>query len=155
MNLTYNGLNEAAKLLPAAPELRNKIMAAGIACAVAARLPLPSGEVADVSEFWNYQACGLANDPLSDILEGVVFDLNTAIDFTRTFWMLRYSAAYPRKQFMYADNSPYGFFDTLAGVSLHVGEEAHTFVNQHKLDIFHVAFATQQAMDQVYEVDNG
>ena len=142
MNLAYQKVNEVALALPTGPKERTKVIAAGVGLAVAATLPLPTTEVHDVEGYYNMQVSVLINAPLSDIGEAVSMDMPAALEFTRQFWMLRYASAFPGPQLTFAVQSPYGFFDTLAGVALNVGSNCHEFCNAQKEGIFAVAFTT-------------
>lgn len=157
MNLAYQQLNTALPQLPAGAIVRNQVMAAAIALAISARLPLPSGPVQDVENHWNFHVAGLLNDPLSEINEGAVFDIKAAVAFARQFWLLRYASAHPSAQLSFADQSPFGFFDTLAGVALYVSPENHAFVNEHKACIFQLAVLATRLINEhgACEVVNG
>ena len=146
MNIAYHKVNEVASQLPTGPKERTKVIAAGVGLALAATLPLPTTEVVDVEGYYGLQVGLLANAPLSDIGEAVAMDMPAALEFTRQFWMLRYAAAFPGSQLTFATKSPYGFFDTLAGVALYVGSNCHEFVNANKEAIFTVSFVTLQIL---------
>lgn len=136
MNLQYSQLNTLANTLNM--QSRNKVLAAGVALAVASRLPVPSAPVEDVGSYFNLQIGTLFQDPISDFNEACVFDMKAAAEFVRMFWMLRYSACHPQSALIFAEQSCYGFFDTIAGCALHVGEAVHTFVNEEKIGIYQV-----------------
>lgn len=157
MNLKYQELCSALPQLPVGGAQRGQVMAAAIGLALATRLPIPSAPVADLETHWNFQLAQLANDPLSDLNECVVFDTTAAITYVRTFWQLRYAAAHPSSQLAFAAQSPYGFFDTLAGVSLYVAPEAHCFVNENRAAIFQLAVTAMRLINEhgACEVVNG
>ena len=54
------------------------------------------------------------------------------------FWLLRNAAAHTGSQFPFAENSPYGFFDTILGAGVYVGDAMHTFVHEQKVGIYRV-----------------
>lgn len=138
MNLKYNELNRLAQSLPCDIGVRSKVIACGVALALAYKLPLPTGPVVDPDNFFNMQVSSLMNDPFSEINESVVFDLKTAVEYCRVFWLLRNAAAHTGSQFPFAENSPYGFFDTILGAGVYVGDAMHTFVNEQKVGIYRV-----------------
>jgi hypothetical protein len=156
MNLKYNDLNRLAQSLPCDVSIRSKVLACGVALALAYKLPLPSGPVADPDNFYNMQVSALVNDPMSEINEGVVFDLKAAVEYCRTFWLMRNAAAHDGGQFVFAQNSPYGFFDTILGAGIYVGDVMHTFVNEQKIGIWQVRNLVWNLMgDYCSEAING
>ena len=148
MNLKYTELMRTLNALPVDITARSKVMAAGVALAVASTLPLPSSAVISPDEFFNLQVSGLVNAPLSDINENCILDMKQAVEFTRQFWMLRYAMVFPGSQYTFAENSPYGFFDTILGVNLYVGPAGHEFMNLNKDAIYKVTRTTLQLMKE-------
>lgn len=138
MNLKYNELNRLAPTLTLDIGVRAKVIACGVALALAYKLPLPTGPVVDPDNFFNMQVSSLMSDPFSEINEAVVFDLKTAVEYCRVFWLLRNAAAHGGTQFPFAENSPYGFFDTVMGAGVYVGDLMHSFVNEQKVGIYRV-----------------
>lgn len=138
MNLKYNELNQLARSLPVDITLRGKVVACGVALALAWKLPLPTGRLSDPDNFYNMQVSALVNDPLSEVNEAVVIDLRQAIEYCRMFWMLRYATAYDGGQFAFAENSPYGFYDTILGTAVFVDDKNHCFTNEQKTGIYRV-----------------
>lgn len=156
MNLKFNELNRLAQALPCDIGVRSKVIACGVALALAYKLPLPTGAVVDPDNFFNMQVSPLMNDPFSEMNEAVVFDLKTAIEYCRVFWLLRNAAAYGAGQFTFGENSPYGFFDTILGAGLYVGDTMHTFVNEQKAGIYQVRNLVWSLLsDYCSEVLNG
>jgi hypothetical protein len=148
MNLKYQELSNALPQLPTGAALRGQVMAAAIGLALATRLPLPSAPVADLETHWNFHLAQLINDPISDLNEGVVFDVTAAITYVRMFWQLRYASSYPLAQLAFAARSPFEFFDTLAGVGLHVPAQARQFCNENKAAIFQLAVTVLRLINE-------
>lgn len=156
MNLKFNELNRLGQSLPCDISLRSKVIACGVALALAYKLPLPTGPVVDADNFYNMQVSTLVNDPFSEINESVVLDLRAAVEYCRVFWLQRNAAAHGGPQFAFAENSPYGFVDTVAAAGVYMGDTMHEFVNEQKIGIYRVRNLVWSLLgDYCSEVING
>lgn len=117
------------------------VLAASIALAVSSSMSLPTTEVENPSEHYLTQVQEGARGLICQFNENLVFDLQAALTYARQFWLLRYTAAHPLQQPVYA--LQYGFFDTLCGVGLHVPAELHDGLNEHKAKVFTLASAAR------------
>lgn len=123
---------------------RRCVIAAGVALAVARALPLPTAEADAPGQYYNYNNLQTAKDLIAAFNEEVVFDVKEALDETREFWMLRYTAAHPADVPVY--DPCIGFYDNLLGVPKFVDKESHCFNNQYKTQIFAVQLAASSVI---------
>lgn len=137
MNLQYQELNSLANALSVDISVKGKVIAFGVALAIASKLPLPSSAIDDIDNYYGQIVGPLVNGgALSDINESCVFDMKTAIAMVREFWFIRYSAFAMCETLAFAENSTYGFVDTIVGANLHMSPEAHEFANEYKCEIY-------------------
>lgn len=153
MNLKFHLLNSMNTLLPAEPEARANVLAYGIGLALASLMPIPSAPQEDRDTYFNLQVRPLINAPLSEINECVVVKTREVIEYAKVFWSLRYLAVHYGPQLAYAEESPYGFFDTLLGANLYVSPAMHECVNAHKDAVWKVYRATLSGLKDLNAVE--
>lgn len=151
MKPQFLSFNSTADQVITDATVRSAILAAGIALAVANSASLPSSQANGATNYFNLQVKADTNHLLSHFNENVVFDIRAAVDHVQTYWMIRYTAAYPSRRVVYSDAC--GFFDCLNGVNLHVSEEKAAFLNTHKRAILLIAAAAAEVIDQICEAE--
>lgn len=114
---------------------RSRIIAVAVGIAIASKLSMPSLAVeVDPSNYFLGTIAQASNDYISRFNEEVVFDTRYCREVLRSFWLLRYSAAYPGAQFFAPPTL--GFVDSVVGATLYLAPEMHEFCNEHKEVIF-------------------
>jgi hypothetical protein len=134
MKVSFLNFIQTANSVCALASERGCVIAAGVALAVSAALPLPSSEVEAPGSHYNFNNLQLAKDLIAAFNEQIVFDVREALDETREFWMLRYNAAHLSQAPVF--DMGIGFYDNLLGVAKFVDPESHIFNNQYKYEIF-------------------
>jgi hypothetical protein len=135
MDIKYLEFSRVADRVVTDPSLRGRILATGIGIALASKLSLPSLQLEVSPENYFTAQVGLSlTDLIARFNEEVVFDTRYCREVVRTFWLLRYSAAYPGAQFFAPPTL--GFVDSVVGATLYLAEEMHCFCNEHKDAIF-------------------
>lgn len=156
MNIQFNEINRAAqRMMGIDAKSRNRALAAGVALAIAATLPIPSTPVVNYESYYTLQVATLINSPISQIGESTVLDMRQCVEYTRAFWMLRYHAAHPELQLL--AGSGLGFVDTVVGAHLCLSADDHAFFNEAKADIYAIASLTKRLLDEqvTLEATNG
>lgn len=118
MNSKYMPFNDEANLLITDQLVRTDILVAALALAVSNTLHLPTTEVDDPSSYFNLQILPSVTGIISDWNENMVLDAQAVVKQAASFWLVRYTAAYPCSGSMYS--ADYGFFDTVFGVNRYV-----------------------------------
>jgi hypothetical protein len=68
-----------------------------LAKVISDRLPMPSNEVDEVSQYFINSCLGMARAYVSQINEIRVIDMDKVLDLVRTFWDIRYKLINPKK----------------------------------------------------------
>lgn len=127
------------------PTKRSEILAAAIARAIANVQPLPSSAVDSAVNYFNTQVLPNVRNAVSDWNESMVFNTKSALDFARSFWMIRYNAAHPNARPLY--DSPYDFFCTTMGVNGYISEVQYNFLNEQKETILALSTSASFLLD--------
>jgi hypothetical protein len=147
MKVSFLQFIQAANCLQVDASVRGCVLAGGIALAVARALPLPTSPAEAPGQYYNFNNLQLVKDILAAFNEQVVFDAPLALNETREFWMLRYTAAHPADVPVY--DPTIGFYDNLAGVPRWVARESHCFNNQYKNQLFAVQVAASSVIREL------
>ena len=135
MDIKYLDFGRTADRVVTDPSNRSRILAVAVGIALASKLPLPSLQLEVSPENYFGTVVGLgAMDHISRFNEEVIFDTRYCREVVRTFWLLRYAAAYPGAQFFAPPTL--GFVDSVVGATLYLAPEMHEFCNEHKEAIF-------------------
>lgn len=137
-DLRYNGISNGRD--------RNRVLAIAAGMAASRSLSIPSAPVENVQQYYNLQILPAAQSLVEETNENLVMEYEEAMDYTLTFWRLRYIAAHPNVRLDMP--SAYGFFDTVLGVNLYVDQDTHQFVNTYKKEIFQLRDALVEVYDQ-------
>lgn len=116
MKQCYSSFVTQAQTQVADPMLRSRIVAAAVATAVAMSQPLPSGYVGQAGEYFTNNVMPAAMQTISDFNENLVFDTNSALQYMRQLWQLRYWSAFQQMQSISLAGSD--FFGTFTGVDV-------------------------------------
>ncbi len=127
--------------------VRGCVIAAGVAKAIAAALPLPSAQDEAPGRYYTFNNSQLAKELICAFNEQLVFDTAEAVEEVREFWMLRYNAAHPEDFPVY--NMDIGFYDNVLGVAKFVDKESHVFNNQYKIEIFSIERAAKAVIREL------
>lgn len=163
MNPRHLELNSKILKLIKAPGDQSRIVATAVALAVSSTAPLPSSQVESLVEYYSGQVLPNAMLTISEFGETVVFASKTALEYTQTFWKMRYYAAHPASML---DNSfawnienmlNQGSVDNLnfgtlwnGGVKL-VSTEMDAFMNQYKKEILILSAYIMTLLTEVAE----
>lgn len=116
---------------------RGRIIAVAVGIAISRKINLPSLALeVEPSNYFNAQMAMGANEYISKFNEEVVFDTRYCREAVRTFWLMRYAAAYGEAQFHTPPNL--GFVDSVAGATLYLAPDMHEFCSANKEAIFAV-----------------
>ena len=121
---------------------RSKIIAMAVAVALSNANHIPSSEVGNVNEYFNTQVLPKIRMMIGEFNENVVFDAAGAVEYTKTFWMLRYTAAHPVSSPIY--NYDCSFFEAMMGVGTFVSSDTNVFCEKFKVAI--LALSTSAAI---------
>ena len=128
---------------------QSKVVTAAIALAVSRAAALPSGDLEDPDAYFAMQCLPAFNQQISEFNENIIFDLRACLEQARTFWNLRFYAAYPVNKTLYANGE--SFFDCLSGVNLLVPKETQTFLDTYKAWVFPLSIIAFDIITQIQE----
>lgn len=149
MNALYLPFTQLADHVITDAISRARIVATTLALAASNLAALPTSAVDNPENHFQMQVLPAIRNTLSAFNENVVFDMRCALECARTFWMLRYTAAYPGVRPFSRDDC--NFFDALHGVTVLVSDDMCTFVNTHKKAIFQLLISAQGILAQLNE----
>lgn len=111
---------------------RHRIAAIAIGYACACNSILPSSEVDDAESHYRMTVEPFAKRVISSLNEATPLDTALALDFARSFWLLRYEAVHkcPRM-----DQVPGDFFCSVFGVPKFFSPDMIKFTNERNADI--------------------
>lgn len=76
----------------------SELVAMAVARAVSAILPLPSAELKVPGDYYTSDVLIKAREHVSTISDLISFDTTRAFELTKTFWSVRYKAAFPSNE---------------------------------------------------------
>jgi len=114
MSPIYTPFIQKANLVITDPLNRLAIMTSALALALSNIQHLPTTQVEDPSNYFKINVVPGLNAIVSEWNESMVLDPKAVIDQARTFWLVRYTAAFPLSRLMYAAKGD--FFSTVFGV---------------------------------------
>jgi hypothetical protein len=135
MNPTAISANNSINATLPDPTTRGPVLAAALGLAMARDALLPSSPVEDESNYFNMNALPTVRQKLSTFNENIIVDINATLQWTRAFWMIRYSAAHPRNYIM-ADASTVNFFESLVGADTMISQEQRNLLDLNRLAVF-------------------
>lgn len=150
MNPKYFGLNAKIGCVVKAPGDQSRIVAIAAAFAAAAQGTLPSSAVENVTAYYAQSVLPVASMKLSELNESVIFGAKSALEYTLTFWQMRYYAAFPAKFDADYNHRLESFLSRgvsnsldvsalLCGGSVFISEEMSGFMNKYKKEITTIA----------------
>lgn len=95
-NQKYAPYLSAVTGLALASDVRGFIVAAAVAAAVAATIPIPTDEVISPESHFNANFAGEARNKIGEFNNVAVLNYDQACELVRKFWILRYSAVHGR-----------------------------------------------------------
>lgn len=143
----YIAFNAAADTAIGDSLLRSRILAAGLALAMANTAELPSSMVENPSLHFSSHVQTAANGTLSAMNEALVFDCKAACEQLRGFWLLRYTAAHPVSRPVYTLGG--NFFESICGAGSFLAPEVLDFINANHHAILMVAMAAAQLLEAI------
>lgn len=152
MKISFLRFIQACNSLNVMADVKGCVIAGGIAMAVARALPLPSAAAETPGQYYNFNNLQLAKELICQFNEQVVFNTAEALEETREFWMLRYSAAHPSDLPVY--DLGVGFYDNLAGVPRWVDRESHQFNNTYKAELFAIQMIASSVIAELQKCAN-
>lgn len=111
---------------------RHRVAAIAIGYACACNSVLPTSEVENAEDHYRAIVEPFAKRVISGLNEASIFDTAMALDFARSFWLLRYEAVHkcPRM-----DQLPGNFFCSVFGVPKFFSPETIEFVDRNNRTI--------------------
>lgn len=88
-------LSEASKNVLQTPVGNPELTAMALARAISAWLPLPPEEQKVASEYYAAQVLTRVRESVSMFSDVAIIDASRTLELVRTFWLVRYNAAYP------------------------------------------------------------
>lgn len=112
------------------PTERARLIAASLGTVVAQSLPLPTSPVENPSSHYISTVLSLAGAKLGTHNEHLIFDYKAALEYTRIFWMLRYTAVHGgTPAFIGTD---FCFLSKLMGADLYISANEYVYLNTYK-----------------------
>jgi hypothetical protein len=115
---------------------RGDVLTTAVALANSRLVPIPSAPVASPANYYNLQVLETVTNRIAELNEKLLFDIRSALNECRQFWMLRYDAAHPS---VLPCVSTIGFVDTIVGAGIHLDRDLVCFANEHKEAILRIA----------------
>lgn len=120
---------------------RTRIAAAGVAVATAYSQSVPSAPVESAEDFYTTNCIALAKGEVSEYNEEAVIDVQSAMDLTHKFWLLRYNSAH---QAALTPPKKGAFLSSLTGIARFFSNEEVDFLNEYAEEIFTIVMAIQK-----------
>ena len=137
MRVLFNDFERSIETYVPDSSLRSRIVAAAIARAAVDLANVPSSALESPSNHFNMQELPGIRDVVAQFNESIVFDCKLALEFAHSFWMIRYSAAYPGAKPCYAPSA--NFFDAVSSVGTYIAADHLTFLNDNSGPILSLA----------------
>ncbi len=147
MKTIYINYSERVNALVTDAGMRSKFVALSVAFAAAAVCDLPSSPVENPTMHYSNTAQSRVRAILSDFNENVVFDVGSAIDYARQFWMLRYNAAHPFG--IPLSTAEDGFFQSIVGAHFYMSPDLLKLLNEHGQCVLILAFSAREIIGQM------
>lgn len=133
MDLTFTSV--ASKLASLVPDnqLRTCVLSHALAAVIADTLPIPTEAVVDSKNFFTMNNKVLAQDQVNKFNESLLIDVNKTLQMTESFWLLRYSIAYPSENVSVQRklSTLTSFVDRFFVVDRYISPEDLSFLNEH------------------------
>lgn len=149
MNAMFSSFNRGADLSVKDSFQRSKIIAAALALAISNLACVPSTEVESAAAHFNTNVMPEVNRMVSLWNENMVFDYRACIEQTRSFWMLRYTAAHPISRPVYSLDT--NFFESAMGVGTFVSAEMQKFLNENKTTILYLGTIAAEVVHSIQQ----
>lgn len=127
--------SEVTKLISDPQDIR-KVTTAVCAQYVAEQLPMPTSIPDSIESFYTMSVKGNAMELLNPLNEKLAINVDLALEYIRTYWMIRYTVmnpGHPNRRRLAPDH---GFFDNMIGVGIYANDDHICFVNQYRKEIF-------------------
>ena len=136
MNYNFTSFSSEVSRLVSDPQDIRKVTTAVCAQYVAEQLPMPPGAVESVENFYTMNVQGRVMELLNPLNEQLTIDAKLALEYIRTYWMIRYTVMNPGHPSRRRLAPDHGFFDNMIGVGIYANEDHICFVNQYRKEIF-------------------
>lgn len=125
---------------------RTRIAATAVAIATAYCQPLSSTPVESPELYYTETCLPLAKGEVGEYNEEAVLDVQTALDLTHKFWLVRYNSLF---QSALTPPKKGAFLSGLTGVTRFFSPEEVDFMNEYAEEIFMVTMAIQKVKQTV------
>jgi len=108
-----------------------KATSIAVGVAVSKTLPLPNASMGEIVNHFDTVGRYLAKELIVEFNENIIVDIDLALETARSFWLIRYSAAYPDASMPVIPMGCYSFLEKLFNVCLFGNPETFKYVNQY------------------------
>lgn len=108
-----------------------KATSIAVGVSVSKLLPLPTATMEDIALHFDTVVRYLANELIIEFNENIIIDIDLALETARSFWLIRYSAAYPDAGMHSIPMGNYSFLEKLHNVCLYGNPATFAYVNQY------------------------
>lgn len=133
MNNAYRNFSNSVK--EAVTDAFDKTLVAELAIshALSQRLALPTTRMGDANNYFNLHHVETIRYVLNDINEEIVFDIHSTVHLIRSFWLVRYFAAFPNIVSVVDNGST--FFEAMFNADLYFSNELRAMMSKYKKEI--------------------
>lgn len=115
------------------PADRGRVLAAVIATSVVSKLSMPSNQVESAQLYYADNHNYIVGGKLSEVNEGIIYDVVYADELVRKIWLMRYNAAFAIRP----NPTQCGcFFSALFAIADQISDEDRKFLDKYSCEIF-------------------
>lgn len=149
MNVNYLPFNNQADLLVKNVSDRACIVGAAIAVAISKDISFPTMPVDNVESYYINHVLSNVRYQVSDWNENCVFNMKECLDLVRSFWYVRYYAAYPGSIAVYPTSLC--FFNSLFNVDSYFSQETQKCFEENRNEILQLSSVASSVLNAIKE----
>lgn len=145
MKTEFTNYFQLASNINEAYQVRKRIIALAVGYACACNIPVPSGKVDNISDYFITNASSAVRRWVGYFNEAMPLDIVAACDIANKFWIMRYNTVHNCPNLDIVEGN---FFASLFGAPNHFDEETIKVLNEHNGQIAPIYRAACLVLDK-------